>query len=141
MFHAKMLRLVVMKRCSKCHFLKELTSFALNKGMKDGRANQCKICKNLWKPDPLKTKDRKLKARHGITLEQFNKMKLEQANNCFICNDSHATLRKGLCVDHNHVTGQIRGLLCDRCNRGLGYFRDNTELLLKASIYLNIFKS
>lgn len=39
-------------------------------------------------------------------------------------------------VDHCHLTGKIRGLLCDRCNRGLGYFKDNSKALLNASKYI-----
>lgn len=56
---------------------------------------------------------------------------------CNIC-DTSVGNRLGirLAVDHDHATGQIRGLLCSPCNRGLGNFRDNTDLLVRAMAYL-----
>ena len=53
---------------------------------------------------------------------------------CTICGCSDKTRR--LCVDHDHKTNKFRGLLCARCNRGIGMFRDNPILLEKASTYL-----
>jgi hypothetical protein len=50
---------------------------------------------------------------------------------CTICGE-----RDKLVVDHDHVTSEIRGMLCDRCNRGLGHFRDDPDLLEYARIYL-----
>ena len=77
-------------------------------------------------------KNCKLKSNFGITLEDFNRMFKEQNGKCKICS-------KGLIkphVDHNHDTGKVRGLLCNQCNRGLGFFNDNYQLLDKALYYI-----
>jgi len=79
----------------------------------------------------------KLKCRDGIilTLREYEDM-LDISNNlCAICNKED--LSKRLAIDHCHTTGKVRGLLCSKCNRGLGYFDDNTGLLKKAISYLN----
>lgn len=74
----------------------------------------------------------KLKADHGITLEEFEGLAIEQKNQCAIC----ATKTDDLHVDHCHASKHIRGLLCHSCNVGLGHFRDDPELLLRAITYL-----
>lgn len=58
-------------------------------------------------------------------------MNAEQKGQCYLCN----TARK-LVVDHNHLNGKVRHLLCDLCNRGLGYFKDNPEVLRSAATYV-----
>lgn len=68
---------------------------------------------------------------YNLTLEQLEEMKANQQYRCLICREEYE-----LKVDHNHKTGKIRGLLCDLCNRGLGYFRDNPLLLQEAINYL-----
>ncbi len=52
------------------------------------------------------------------------------------CHPELPHFSKGLCVDHDHKTGEIRGLLCDSCNNGLGRFKDNPEILASALSYL-----
>ena len=63
-----------------------------------------------------------------------------QNNKCAICDKEETRKLKGtlmrLCLDHNHVTGKIRALLCHDCNSGLGKFYDSPDLLTKAAIYL-----
>lgn len=62
----------------------------------------------------------------------------EQTGKCAICNTTEIG-RKGhthFHVDHNHETGKVRGLLCDLCNRGMGYFKDKAVLLREAAYYL-----
>lgn len=77
-------------------------------------------------------------SRYGLTPEEFDAMKASQNNVCAICGTNRDLGRgRELHVDHNHETGKVRGLLCNFCNRGLGLFRDNIELLDKAKEYLN----
>lgn len=65
-----------------------------------------------------------------------------QQGTCAICKKiglKRKNWSHGLVVDHSHKTGQIRKLLCDKCNKGLGQFDDNPELLIQASKYLMEF--
>lgn len=84
-----------------------------------------------------KKTNKRLKWMYGITLEQYNQLFAAQNGCCKICSTHQGQLRRTLCVDHDHKTGKIRGLLCDLCNRGLGYLKDNTVILLEAIKYLN----
>lgn len=72
---------------------------------------------------------------YDITIEQHEVLKQEQNNLCAICGNAPKT-NKRLAIDHDHTTGKVRGLLCDKCNCGLGLFKDSTELLLRAIKYL-----
>lgn len=79
---------------------------------------------------------------YGITLEDYNEKLIEQNNKCKICNQENTFDRYGvLAVDHDHSTGKIRGLLCYKCNVGLGNFNDNKQLLEKAINYLKEYES
>lgn len=74
-----------------------------------------------------------LRTRYNMTKEEYETILLSQNNCCAIC--------KGKCtrkfaVDHDHDTGKIRGLLCNKCNRGLGLFLDNPSFLEEAASYL-----
>lgn len=86
--------------------------------------------KRYWR-DPLKAKALRLKRDYGITLEDFERMREEQKSLCAICgNRRHDHLGRGLSVDHCHITGKVRGLLCPRCNGNLGYFEKYREQML-----------
>lgn len=76
----------------------------------------------------------KLKNRYGLSLEDYNKLVTKQNGRCAIC--LNCIFRENLAVDHNHLTNQIRGLLCKPCNLGLGNFKDNIFNLENAIIYL-----
>jgi hypothetical protein len=84
----------------------------------------------------LYIKDRNLKRDFGINLGEYDIMLKEQNGLCKICKNPPASLNKSLGVDHCHKTGKVRGLLCDKCNRGLGLFGDNPVLLEIAKQYL-----
>lgn len=99
-----------------------------------------KISKRYWdinNSDKLRNSD--LKKNYGITVDQYEKMFKDQNGLCAICFGTSVVKRR-LCVDHNHITGKVRGLLCDRCNFGLGHFNESEKLLLKAIDYINSTK-
>lgn len=74
------------------------------------------------------------KKRYGITVEQYDQLFEYQGGRCAICNK---TSTKKLNVDHDHNTGEIRGLLCGNCNKALGLFDDAIEALQAAIDYLS----
>ena len=71
---------------------------------------------------------------YGITVEEFYRRRDMQGGKCAICNQPPDTPR--LYIDHNHVTGAFRGLLCNQCNGALGWFRDNPTVLRAAAEYV-----
>jgi hypothetical protein len=82
-----------------------------------------------------------LKQNFGISIEQYQEMFDAQGGVCSICGKpetakSNRGELKMLAVDHDHKTGKIRGLLCQKCNNGIGHFEDNGNLLLRAIRYL-----
>lgn len=85
--------------------------------------------------------------RHGLTAEGYEKMLKDQDGKCFLCSASAGPLIEGrslkyrLSVDHCHQTGEIRGLLCDRCNRGIGLLQDDPNLIRRAAEYLDKHRS
>lgn len=72
----------------------------------------------------------------GITLEQYNAMNEAQSGLCAICNRPPITKASRLSVDHCHETGKIRGLLCTRCNTGIGMLGDSIQYVESALLYL-----
>ena len=84
-------------------------------------------------------KDRKkcleLQRSYGITLDEYNEMSHNQKGCCAICG-KHVLETGTLCVDHNHDTGAVRGLLCNNCNKGIGFLGDNLDRLRRATEYL-----
>jgi hypothetical protein len=94
--------------------------------------------------DRAKTEAGKLSARKcrlkklGITYEHYIMMLELQGYECKICRKPNMTGKWGnLYVDHNHVTGEVRGLLCQRCNVAIGLFNDDPELLRAAIEYVS----
>lgn len=73
---------------------------------------------------------------YGLTLDNYIFMYNRQNGKCAICNES-CKLRRRLSVDHCHSTTKVRGLLCDNCNKLIGYARDNRQILEKALKYLS----
>lgn len=73
---------------------------------------------------------------YGISLKQYNKMWADQEGCCAICKRHSSEFAKNLHVDHNHTTGEVRGLLCHNCNLALGRFYEDPEVLLNAIGYL-----
>lgn len=82
-----------------------------------------------------------LKRYYGLTGEEYGQMVADQKGVCAICEKPETAMANGkmkpLSVDHNHTTGKLRGLLCDRCNHMLGHARENRDVLLSAIKYLD----
>lgn len=69
--------------------------------------------------------------RYGITKEEYDRMYEMQDGDCLICGE-----REGTCVDHNHETGEVRGLLCSQCNTAIGQLKDNPDIMRAAADYV-----
>ena len=78
--------------------------------------------------------EQRKKRQYGLSAEQFNAMRDRQGGRCLICG---CVPEKTLHIDHNHGTGAVRGLLCGKCNVGLGLFGDNPTRLERAAAYLS----
>ena len=88
--------------------------------------------KQKRKENPEVEREKKYKKLYGITLHEYNKMYEEQKGKCSICGE----FLEVLYVDHDHKSGIVRGLLCNKCNTGIGFFKDTISLLESAIHYL-----
>ena len=77
------------------------------------------------------------KRKYGLTAEQKQALLWDQHDCCAICGYEFGQKLGDYHIDHCHRTGLVRGILCDRCNRGLGYFRDTPQFLQSAAVYLD----
>lgn len=141
-----------MKVCTVCKVEKHLDCFFNSKNTKDGKGYRCKECdKEVRKDSRSRSKAtqegygrRKIAWTYGISVEDYDRMLSDQGGKCAICGtdnplgEGNTTARRSFSfsVDHCHDTGKVRGLLCNTCNRGLGFFRDRVDLLQKATRYL-----
>jgi len=98
--------------------------------------------KKYKKNNPEYVKEYQLNAllnRYKITQEKYDSMYEEQNYCCAICGVNEKTLNKKLCVDHDHKSGKVRGLLCNNCNFAIGAMKDDPTILENAIAYLRIF--
>lgn len=108
------------------------------------RADQCRkgmsIRRIVNPADQMARKKGQRLSQYGLTFHEYCNMIGEQGNKCKICNQpppSNASEKeRALNVDHCHKTSKVRGLLCSKCNIGLGAFKDDIDLLKKAIEYL-----
>jgi len=95
------------------------------------------------KPSPYnykKSRNGSLKRTFNIDLKEYNQMLQNQNGCCAICGKHFSEFDKSLAVDHNHINGENRGLLCFKCNILLGYAEDDIEILQNSIIYLEQWK-
>lgn len=132
-------------KCNTCKEIKDLNKF--NKGELRIKGPRCKSCqrKTALNYESKVSISRKFK----FTRLQYNEFWTKQKGLCLICNQPETSIDRGkirsLAADHCHKiqkeTGQtvVRGLLCTHCNNGLGRFKDDAKLLMKAAQYLDNF--
>lgn len=139
------------KVCTVCMIAKPLDDFYNRRASEDGKAYRCKLCDNLAVAkyrEIHKDKYRELqrsrlrKCKYGLTDDSFRELVDLQNNKCAICktelqqNATNKHSPETLCVDHDHKTGKVRGLLCTLCNKALGLFKDDPSLVENALGYL-----
>ena len=95
-----------------------------------------------WKErNPSYERKKHIRRKYGLTLEALRALEEEQNNLCALCQKPE-TIRdrsggiRPLSIDHDHISGEIRGLLCHRCNAALGLLNDSPELLRAAALYV-----
>jgi len=98
-------------------------------GRKWYRKNRVKLIEQM--------KWHRIKKVHGITKAEYESILVAQDRKCAICcSEEPGRQDRHFAVDHDHTTGKIRGLLCQKCNCGIGLLKDDIYLLEKALIYL-----
>lgn len=151
------------KFCQRCRLEKSQSEFHKHSKTKDGLQPKCKACalemareaykrnpdavkraaKKWAESNPVRRKEiaynSKLKAKYGIEFSDYQAMLERQDGRCAICEGEGGIGNSDvapLFVDHCHATGKIRGLLCMKCNSGLGYFEDKADRMKNAIAYL-----
>jgi hypothetical protein len=132
--------------CVVCDSDKSKTEFDVFGKVKKTRRSYCKSCApTYWKNRWLKNKETiarqnrnsRLKTTFGITPEDYEKLSQKQNNQCLICKKDYGNNKnKYLSIDHNHDTGEIRGLLCQKCNSAIGLLNEDIELVKRTLLYL-----
>lgn len=147
------------KTCSTCKIEKPFSEFWKNRRNVNGIQSSCKTCHGkitkLWRVnnnDRYKwlmekmNSDRKekgyyrtwhLRDKFGIIVDQYKEILNSQGGGCAICRSTFPARRQSFHIDHDYLTGEIRGLLCHNCNRGIGYLQDSIKILQKSIQYLS----
>lgn len=150
------------KQCSRCKNIKDICDFQNDRSAKSGKHHRCKICnkgiRQSFTPEQqitrkqtskrwyqenkehclIKMRNNWLIRHYKITSAEYEILLLSQNSKCAICKASETGRKKQkhFPVDHDHKTGKIRGLLCDQCNKGLGHFKDDPEIMERAIQYV-----
>lgn len=120
------------KKCKTCNRTKPYRLYYKRKANKDGYSTSCKSCIN--KTTNHAAHDTAIRRKYGITHQEYEKQLSKQGGRCYICRGG--TSHYYFAVDHNHKTGEPRGLLCMNCNNVLGKFRDDPQRFRRATDYL-----
>lgn len=125
------------RKCSKCNEIKSVSDFWRN-NTTTGMYSACSYCELLrTRGNQIKnrTKDKEAAKRYNITLNEYDKLIKENCN-CQICGIELQNPH----IDHDHITGKVRGVLCKKCNTGIGMLQDNVNILKNAISYLELFQ-
>lgn len=137
-----------MKICSVCKESKPFDQFYKMKAAKDGFYSRCKDCDKEASAqyrlrDPIRFRknrsDRRIKHLYGLSREDYEEMSSHQGHVCKICGKDNGSMR--LAVDPNHKTGKVRGLLCNTCNRALGFFEEDPKRIQRAIDYIQKYQT
>jgi hypothetical protein len=126
------------KYCAKCKEIKALDEFGRNRSRRSGLTDYCRPCHAAAMAEERirnhgSGRNWQLKRRYGVTEEEVERMVAEQGGVCAICLRADAKH-----VDHDHLTGLVRRILCFKCNGGLGQFDDDPDRMRLAADYLEL---
>ncbi|NUP32315.1 MAG: recombinase [Streptomycetaceae bacterium] len=124
------------RRCADCRAVKPVEDFSRNRSASSGYHSYCKPCGNARSAESRQrlhggSRHYHLKRRYGLGADEVDAMIKAQFGICPICLKPRPEH-----VDHDHSSGEVRGVLCFNCNSGLGQFKDRPDLLRRAAAYL-----
>lgn len=125
------------KYCFRCKTIKNVVEFCVSSARRDGRQNYCRACCSVLCKDQRVKNLSAHKARYrlrtyGLANEDYLRMLKEQKSSCAICGCAD----RKLCVDHDHITGKVRALLCHKCNYSIAGFGESPMVVESALTYL-----
>lgn len=146
------------KICARCKQEKPLDQFCKNSQQRDGHNVYCKSCQKIinkkWRdnnPEYFKAysknyndnnklyiANKSMINNHGISIEQKSAILKNQNNKCAICGKNIGLLGRDSHIDHNHETGKVRAVLCQRCNHLIGDCLESVDILNNAINYLKL---
>lgn len=115
------------KQCAGCRKVMPSVNFPKNRAEHDGLYDRCRHCCSV-------TAKRSRHKAYGLSSSDLEALRESQGGACAVCRTDLAGIK--WCIDHDHKTGAVRGLLCPQCNTGLGMFRDSKTHLVSAIEYL-----
>lgn len=152
------IKMITQKSCTKCRNYRPVSEFSKEAKRKDGLHPHCRSCvkeyeAKRWASEKFREsrreyqserfstsesyrkskRNQRMKKRYGITISEYEERMALQEGKCAICNESP---KRSLHVDHCHISGNFRGLLCGSCNRAIGLMQDDPERLQSAIEYL-----
>ena len=146
--------LVDTKKCAACDLVKPVSEYYTVTGHPDRYRPYCKACHKAKRRANYEANggvdavyEQVLQREYGITLADYNAQLRRQAHRCAVCRRPETTKSKRtgkprrLAVDHDHVTGRLRGLLCHRCNILVWALEDNHTTLHAIEAYIEAFRS
>lgn len=147
-----------MKVCTKCKIEKTLEEFHVNNRRKDKRNGVCKDCKNAYSRNNFKrypssqkeyrseylkpryskesSRERHLRIYYNLTQDQYDELLRKQSGCCAVCRKPAEHFKHRLAVEHDHHTGEIRGLACGSCNRRIIGRHRSPDIFYNAAKYL-----
>ena len=144
----------LLKKCRKCGLEaraeSDLVNFVTNKRAPLGKMNLCRPCSDVMFKESYRVNGKKwnhkkwkehIHSKFGITYVEFDEMMEAQDHKCKLCGckkeDKRNMTHVQLSIDHNHETGEIRGLLCHTCNMAIGMLKDDPVLIKKVLEYIS----
>jgi hypothetical protein len=123
------------RTCIDCGEYKRYTEYPFHKHPYSSEGYtalpRCKPCNSAWK------NKQHIKRKYGLEWEDYVSLLDKQKGKCFLCESDGSGKDNRLVVDHDHSTGEVRGLLCWSCNVGIGLFKEDVALLEKVIKYVN----